>query len=158
MVGLARSAVDHLGSPFDPLLGRVMKLFEIRRDIKLSEGSLPDDLDVVMMEMLTEVGLMILLGGSKSAKLDRAFRSISYFLGVTPNVPHEDEGEDNDNLALPPAGVKAMFEVSCSGSCEERAPCPLPPSLTLIPLASLVAGIPHVHHCLCGVVAAAGGR
>mmetsp|Transcript_13788 Transcript_13788/g.28223 ORF Transcript_13788/g.28223 Transcript_13788/m.28223 type:complete len:1069 (-) Transcript_13788:18-3224(-) len=101
---LASSSVDGLGSPCDPLLGRVLKLFSMRRSLG-GEGPAGAD-------FTEEIGLMVLLGGSKSAKLDRAFRIMSYEIGITTNNPNDDDYEDDDidDLKLPPAGLKVMLE------------------------------------------------
>ena len=108
-VGLASSALDHLGSPVDPLLGRVLKLFSIRRNIAISSGA-SESVESAMSSMMSEVGLLVLLGGSKSAKLDRAFRSISYAMVGTANDLDNEADDDTNDLALPLVGLKVMLE------------------------------------------------
>ncbi|GMH60759.1 hypothetical protein TrST_g10588 [Triparma strigata] len=77
-------AVDRAGGPMDPLVSRVVKLFELRMEIKRAdEGgdgrsrsrSFPSTIDTELVKI--EIGLMLLLHGSKSGKLDRAFRLLN---------------------------------------------------------------------------------
>ncbi|GMH50736.1 hypothetical protein TL16_g00852 [Triparma laevis f. inornata] len=112
-------AVDRAGGPMNPLVSRVVKLFELRMEIKRSEDgesarsrsrSFPSTIDTELVKI--EIGLMLLLHGSKSGKLDRAFRLLNAEKrnGSFGEWSVDEQDVDTFDIMLNSFQLKALFE------------------------------------------------